>query len=114
MAKSLAGLVISMALRRVRERDGFDHTSQHRAAVLLDGRYLLGQGFDAAAMSSTAPSIARPARRSRSWSKQNVADDPQYAERLRREAEPLQALWGTSVVGLLLRLRTTTTARSTW
>ena len=69
----------------------------------LDGRYLLseelGRGghgvvyraFDRQTSTDVAIKVL----------KQNVADDPQYAERLRREAESLQILWGTSVVKVL-------------
>jgi serine/threonine protein kinase len=70
---------------------------------LLDGRYLLGDELGRgghgvvyrAQDQQTGEEVAIKVL------KHNVAEDPQYAERLRREAESLRALWGTSVVKFL-------------
>ena len=71
--------------------------------VWLDGRYRLGEELGRgghgvvyrALDAQTGEEVAIKVL------KQNVAEDPQYAERLRREAESLRALWGTSVVKAL-------------
>jgi eukaryotic-like serine/threonine-protein kinase len=67
---------------------------------LLDGRYLLGQEIGRGGHGVVYRATDRETGEEVAVKvlKQNVADDPQYAERLRREAESLQALWGTSVV----------------
>lgn len=66
----------------------------------IDGRYLLGSElgrgghgvvFRAIDMATNEPRALKVLR-------QNIADDPQYAVRLEREAKSLQALWGESVV----------------
>jgi serine/threonine-protein kinase len=77
-----------------------DRPTNGQAQTWLDGRYLLGQelgrgghgvvyrAYDRQTGDDVAIKVL----------KQNVADDPQYAVRLWREAESLRMLWGTSVV----------------
>jgi eukaryotic-like serine/threonine-protein kinase len=68
--------------------------------VTLDGRYLLGRELGRgghgvvfqAQDTQTGEQIAVKVL------KQNIAEDPQYAVRLWREAQSLRALWGSSVV----------------
>jgi eukaryotic-like serine/threonine-protein kinase len=68
--------------------------------IWLDGRYLLGEELGRGGHGVVYRAYDRQTGEDVAIKvlKQNIADDPQYAERLRREAESLQALWGTSVV----------------
>src|SRR5689334_23058527 len=70
---------------------------------LLDGRYQLGDELGRGGHGVVYRANDRQTGNDVAVKvlKQNVADDPQYAERLRREAESLQILWGTSVVKVL-------------
>ncbi len=71
-----------------------------REGVTLDGRYVLGRELGrgghgvvfAATDSESGEGVAVKVL------KQNIAEDPQYAVRLWREAQSLRALWGSSVV----------------
>jgi serine/threonine protein kinase len=69
----------------------------------LDGRYLLGQELGRGGHGVVYRAHDRETGEEVAIKvlKQTVAEDPQYAERLRREAESLRALWGTSVVKFL-------------
>ncbi len=66
----------------------------------LDGRYLLGEEIGRGGHGVVYRAYDRETGEDVAIKvlKQNVADDPQYAVRLWREAESLRMLWGTSVV----------------
>ncbi|HVY48142.1 MAG TPA: serine/threonine-protein kinase, partial [Minicystis sp.] len=71
-----------------------------KEGATLDGRYALGRELGrgghgvvfAATDTQTGEAVAVKVL------KQNIAEDPQYAVRLWREAQSLRALWGSSVV----------------
>jgi eukaryotic-like serine/threonine-protein kinase len=71
-----------------------------KEGATLDGRYLLGRELGrgghgvvfAATDTKSGETVAVKVL------KQNIAEDPQYAVRLWREAQSLRALWGSSVV----------------
>ena len=66
----------------------------------IDGRYLLGSelGRGGHGVVFRAVDVVTNEPCALKVLKQNIADDPQYAVRLEREAKTLQALWGESVV----------------
>src|SRR5262245_25226999 len=81
----------------------FDARTSAIPTMLLSGRYLLGEELGRGGHGVVYRATDRQTGQEGAVKvlKQNVADDPQYAERLRREAESLAMLWGTSVVKVL-------------
>ncbi|MFO0586585.1 MAG: serine/threonine-protein kinase [Polyangiaceae bacterium] len=79
---------------------GVTRSTNGQAQNWLDGRYLLGQELGRGGHGVVYRAYDRETGEDVAIKvlKQNVADDPQYAVRLWREAESLRMLWGTSVV----------------
>jgi serine/threonine-protein kinase len=79
---------------------GQEHRTNGQPQTWLDGRYLLGQEIGRGGHGVVYRAYDRETGEDVAIKvlKQNVADDPQYAVRLWREAESLRMLWGTSVV----------------
>jgi eukaryotic-like serine/threonine-protein kinase len=67
---------------------------------IIDGRYVLGSELGRGGHGVVFRAFDKVTNEPRALKvlKQNIADDPQYAVRLEREAKSLQALWGESVV----------------
>jgi serine/threonine-protein kinase len=75
-------------------------TADPKPGDVVDGRYLLereiGRGGHGVVYAATdQPTGTRVALK---LLRQNIAEDPQFAVRLKREADSLRALWGESVV----------------
>jgi serine/threonine protein kinase len=71
-----------------------------KEGVTIDGRYVLGKelGRGGHGVVFAATDNQSGDRVAVKVLKQNIAEDPQYAVRLWREAQSLRALWGSSVV----------------